>query len=380
VLIHIADAPCHGREYHSEDVRDDYKDGDPANISHDEMMEKVAMQGIHYWFGHITKSSTAKMIGILNESLRRFSQQKQMITEFNASNPTMLKDAVYSSVVSSVSSTTDILTGDVTPLRDFQLDDIRPDSSKLIPLDGMKTPTLSRSSTCNFDLQAAGEEVELPNDPVTIRRAPNPFSTGGVRLAFHGFVELTKEWVVLKLFKRMGPKWESPKRFVEVSQVHKITAAYAEEFNHEKPNEAPKLEVVHVDLVQLPDDKESKWYTMERYIEGRYEKFNSNNGYVAASEDPFTAAMQTFSHYTWVKSKKDLLICDLQGVRTDRGVLLTDPAIHAKEFWKYGMTNLGPKGMRRFFKTHHCNDFCKEMRLEKNYRQPDYQPPPDSTI
>ena len=218
MLIHIADAPCHGREYHSREVGDDYNGGDPAKISHDEMMEKVAKQGIHYWFGHIRKSSTAKMVTIQNESLRRFSQQKQMITEFNASNPTMLKDAVYSIVVSSVSSTADTLIEDVTPIRDFKFDDTRPDPSKLIPLDGK----ISRSSTGTFDLQAAGEEVELPMDPVTIKRAPHPFSTGGVRLAFHGFIEQTKEWVILKLFKRMGPKWESPKRFVEVSQVHKL--------------------------------------------------------------------------------------------------------------------------------------------------------------
>ena len=374
MLIHIADAPCHGREYHDECINDDYKDGDPAKISHNDMMEKVAKQGIHYYFGHIRKRRTAKMISILNESLRCFSNQKQMITEFNASDPTALKDAVYSSVVSSVSSATYILKGAATPLRHFQVDDTRPDSSKLILLDGMKTPSLS-SSTGTFDPQAVGEEVELPMDPMTIKRAPDPFSTGGVRLAFHGFLELSKEWVVLKLFKRTGPKWESPKRFVEVSQLHKITAAYAEEFNHDKPTEAPKLEVLHIDLVQLPDDKESEWYTMERYIEGKYEKFNSNNGYVAASEDSFTAAMQTFSHYSWVKSKKELLICDLQGVRTDRGVILTDPAIHATKFWRYGMTNLGPKGMWRFFKTHHCNDFCKEMRLEKHFRQPDYKPP-----
>jgi len=107
------------------------------------MMEKVAKQGIHYWFEHIQKSFTAKMVTILNESLRRFSQRKQMITEFNASNPTMLKDAVYSSVVSSVSSTADTLTGDVTPIRDFKLDDTWPDPSKLIPLDGK----ISHSST-----------------------------------------------------------------------------------------------------------------------------------------------------------------------------------------------------------------------------------------
>ena len=376
MLIHIADAPCHGRDYHGGTVSDNYVDGDPAKILHNDVMENVAKQGIQYYFGHIKKRTTAKMISILNKSLRSFSRQTQMIEEFDASDPTMLNDAVYSSVVSSVAATTEMLTGGATPLRDFELDHTRPDSSKLIPLDGRKTPCLSRSPSCLADLQTpGGEDVELPTDPVIVKRAPNPFSTGGVRLAFYGFVEQTREWVVLKLFKRTGPQWESPKRFVEVSQVHKIAAAYAEEFNSVKPKKAPKLEVLRVDLVQLPEDEQSQWYTMERFIEGKYEKFNGNNGYVAASTDPFTAAMQTFSHYTWVKSEKQLLICDLQGVRTGTGVLLTDPAIHAREFHKYGKTNLGPKGMRKFFETHYCNGFCKEMKLEQSIRQPDYQYP-----
>ena len=70
-MIHIADAPCHGTQYHS--TSDDYPNGDPAGITHDQMMREVVRHGIQYWFGYIRKDSTDKMINIFNKSLQELS-------------------------------------------------------------------------------------------------------------------------------------------------------------------------------------------------------------------------------------------------------------------------------------------------------------------
>lgn len=94
VLIHIADAPCHGNQYHSGSSSDTYPRGDPAGISHESMMEQVAKRHIDYWFGYIDKGQTDKMIGVFNHSLSILSQQELVIRQFNAMDPKEVGDAI----------------------------------------------------------------------------------------------------------------------------------------------------------------------------------------------------------------------------------------------------------------------------------------------
>jgi hypothetical protein len=72
---------------------------------------------------------------------------------------------------------------------------------------------------------------------------------------------------------------------------------------------------------------------------------------------------QAFSHYSYVYSKHDRLVCDIQGVLHHNPPLfeLTDPAIHSEEKGQFGKTDFGGKGMQEFFKTHECNPLCKVL-------------------
>ncbi|CAN0552922.1 unnamed protein product, partial [Ectocarpus sp. 12 AP-2014] len=85
--------------------------------------------------------------------------------------------------------------------------------------------------------------------------------------------------------------------------------------------------------------------------------------------------VQAFSHFSYRKSRRKMLVCDLQGVQStstiheDRaGVFeLTDPVIHYRSTsgrrQVYGRTDLGKRGMRKFFGTHQCNDVCRLLGL-----------------
>lgn len=85
--------------------------------------------------------------------------------------------------------------------------------------------------------------------------------------------------------------------------------------------------------------------------------------------------VQAFSHFSYRKSRRKMLVCDLQGVQStssvheDRaGVFeLTDPVIHYRSTsgrrQVYGRTDLGKKGMHKFFETHQCNDVCRLLGL-----------------
>ena len=56
---------------------------------------------------------------------------------------------------------------------------------------------------------------------------------------------------------------------------------------------------------------------------------------------------------------------DLQGIERKEEFLLTDPSINCQEP-RFGSTNLGAEGMKAFYRTHKCNEVCKEMDLKEN--------------
>ena len=78
---------------------------------------------------------------------------------------------------------------------------------------------------------------------------------------------------------------------------------------------------------------------------------------------------QAFSHFSYQSSKRQILVCDLQGVLNTKIAPhvfeLTDPVIHSASDKKgaFGRTDRGKKGMQSFFKTHHCNALCELLGL-----------------
>ena len=112
----------------------------------------------------------------------------------------------------------------------------------------------------------------------------------------------------------------------------------------------------------------SVYYIYEQFMEGKYLKYNTNGGWINPTVSHYSDTSQAFSHYTWVKSGKQLVVCDLQGVTKSNKIFLTDPAIHSKDYMllqpKKGGNNLGPPGIKKFFASHKCNSICKRMRLQ----------------
>ena len=86
--------------------------------------------------------------------------------------------------------------------------------------------------------------------------------------------------------------------------------------------------------------------------------------------DP-TDYINAFSHFTYLFTNKQAMVCDLQGVYNYDMVPpvfeLTDPAIHYKSKSGknnvFGRTDNGEEGVHLFFKTHKCTNVCKLMQL-----------------
>ncbi|KAE9208902.1 hypothetical protein PF005_g12025 [Phytophthora fragariae] len=100
-------------------------------------------------------------------------------------------------------------------------------------------------------------------------------------------------------------------------------------------------------------------FTAEPYIDGKYKKYNNNNGWISDDGLNLSETAQAFSHFTWQKTYGELMVVDLQGV----GRVFTDPQIHSTHGDKFGCGNLSDAGMTAFFATHECNSVCRALKL-----------------
>jgi len=117
------------------------------------------------------------------------------------------------------------------------------------------------------------------------------------------------------------------------------------------------------EIVSVFDEDEVIW--VEPWLDGEYEKFNNNFGWV--NPEWKNGIPQALSHFSWASSKGRLMLVDLQGVRDENHIYtLTDPAWHSLDK-SMGSTDLGPLGMLQFFRTHECSQICSELpRLKIN--------------
>jgi len=137
------------------------------------------------------------------------------------------------------------------------------------------------------------------------------------------------------------------------------------------------IKILPLYIVEILDDSYknpmfngSKFFVMQKCLDGQYIKYNNNYGSVNAEDkSQFNDLAQAFSHFTYEASMGTLLFVDIQGVATEISPVkscfyLTDPAIHSS-FYKghFGITNHGKFGCIKFFHSHICNDFCKRLML-----------------
>ena len=120
--------------------------------------------------------------------------------------------------------------------------------------------------------------------------------------------------------------------------------------------------------------EEDTTFLLEREIRGEFSKFSSNSGWCSGI-DPI---LEAFSHWSWVQSGEQELVCDLQGHRGNGSLpylgnsyyyLLTDPAICSASR-QYGESDLGKQGIHAFFNHHTCNEWCERLDIE--YERPQY--------
>ena len=135
---------------------------------------------------------------------------------------------------------------------------------------------------------------------------------------------------------------------------------FAEEFSQRcERHELPPLQFLDAWVIELPKWNIARHATLEPFVDGVFQKYTSNNGFIS----PEAAYAEAFCHFSWCHSGGQMMITDIQGFGS---TVFTDPQIHCakKDFFSRG--NLGKDGMDQFFLGHCCNDICHILRLKES--------------
>eukprot|EP00427_Karlodinium_veneficum_P046253 CAMPEP_0169304176 /NCGR_PEP_ID=MMETSP1016-20121227/69747_1 /TAXON_ID=342587 /ORGANISM="Karlodinium micrum, Strain CCMP2283" /LENGTH=1173 /DNA_ID=CAMNT_0009397043 /DNA_START=1616 /DNA_END=5136 /DNA_ORIENTATION=+ len=227
-----------------------------------------------------------------------------------------------------------------------------------------------------FDGQKFTRKAEVKR--VCLRQ--KPFMKGGMRLVYGMFHEENKSKLRQDVQARMCAKrlfqdLDKEQGFSAHAAFCKSTGVaqyYSKLFKQELRRWNIRHKLVFLPChVYSPIGQEGGYHFCgEELLRGHFVKLNSNAGFVnEADYSEHSAIAQAFSHFTFDKSRGELMVVDLQGVCAESEIpysLLTDPQVHSLgAFEKFGPGDLGADGMRRFFRCHTCGELCRKLGLRK---------------
>uniref|UniRef100_A0A8B9CII9 non-specific serine/threonine protein kinase n=1 Tax=Anser brachyrhynchus TaxID=132585 RepID=A0A8B9CII9_9AVES len=127
-------------------------------------------------------------------------------------------------------------------------------------------------------------------------------------------------------------------------------------FNQVKPHTIPYTpRFLEVFLIYCRSA--NQWLTIEKYMTGEFRKYNNNNGDEITPSSLLEELLLAFSHWTYVYTRGELLVLDLQG-NCYHGI--TSPKSGKMVF---GPANLGEDAIRNFVTKHRCNSCCRRLKL-----------------
>jgi hypothetical protein len=378
LLIHIADAPCHGIQFH-DGVGDHY----PAGDKHGRKIENQ-LQLLHerckvstYFFCHLN-TSTRKML----QEFKKAAGGKLTIKEEQFSNITAIPEKVVTLCRGTIQKTLSVVgvahpPGDIKFVNEVVVTAVPSWSD--IPLETGSHFKHKWYRALDDLLSKINRKMAIDEevvDHIQIQIAKHPFSAeGAVRWPYYAKItrpSTAPQFMVVKRFKTALNKdvreVHKRDRYLAQMEVQSVAAQMAEEFNNRTSNfkNVKKVEFTQVTTLEVGSGPARKFYNMEEVLEGNWIRYSNNGGYVNTSD--YAAVLQAFTHWTHERSRGLLMVNDLQGVRmkNEHGesvFRLCDPAIHCTDVMRFTRTNLGVEGFKLFFDTHKCNDVCKHLGL-----------------
>jgi Alpha-kinase family len=386
VLIHIADAPCHGTQYQPFGYHPDhYPAGDPYGLRAADLLSTLSDCQVEYVFGRLN-DTTDRMIQTFNLEMKR-----QYIAVCDISDDASFNVSVVTAARGSMARTASALRagngkrvmraqpGGLGSI-DNSWADISAAAAAKGPLDSRRAFTIT-AGPVNWSHQRDYPVKLYTNDPVIsmdqlknqkswrpwcrraaptngaspedlrLQVAPQPFAQGNLRWAFQSRIKLADGWTpgVVKLFKDSSRHMNTRAQYLAQIEVSTVSAFLAEEYNKIKqPQHLPvtflKSHVVEVSKA----DGTMEYYNIEPELppsKQGFIKFSNNTGYW--NSERFDPTLALFSQWTYAVTGKYMMVTDLQGVKTATGYYLTDPVVLCHDLSRFGSTNMGPQFIKR---------------------------------
>eukprot|EP00112_Aurelia_sp_Birch-Aquarium-sp1_P008487 Seg1936.5 transcript_id=Seg1936.5/GoldUCD/mRNA.D3Y31 product="Eukaryotic elongation factor 2 kinase" protein_id=Seg1936.5/GoldUCD/D3Y31 len=151
-------------------------------------------------------------------------------------------------------------------------------------------------------------------------------------------------------------------------QTNSLAQHFANLFRHSANNVTniifgSTFEYNDVFLCKLPSQE---YATLERFVEGSFEKYVNNNGIIDHSNtSDISLKAAAFVHFSFEKSQRKLMVVDIQGC----GYELLDPEIATttlkeNDEYLFCAGNLSTLAINNFTKGHNCNKFCEGLGLK----------------
>lgn len=103
--------------------------------------------------------------------------------------------------------------------------------------------------------------------------------------------------------------------------------------------------------------KKEEAVLIEERLDGKFTRLISDRGESLQSD---IEVLQAFCHFTYLQSKRSMVVCGLKGVRKTNTCefMLTNPTIHSTD-GRFGPKDKRDAGIIDFSDNHKCNKYCK---------------------
>lgn len=169
--------------------------------------------------------------------------------------------------------------------------------------------------------------------------------------------------MVLKLGKKIDLNEYNPKglsqELEQISICNLITGQFNERIIDKVSHPDVLRDFIRPFIYEILDGRKLKYFFAENYIEGEYKKQNNNGGWTSNPHSDESQIAQALSHFSWQLTRGYLIVVDIQGV----GNVLTDPLIHSLDENRFDSGNFGYEGILKFFMSHKCNKYCRDLNL-----------------
>ncbi|CAG8626675.1 23385_t:CDS:2, partial [Racocetra persica] len=326
VLIHIGDAPPHGRRFTNLD--DEYPNGDPNGLAAESMLKIMQLKNILYYFGKIN-DSTDVMLNVFREIIGKFLIFDLMTTGYNPEHILFTTKKLKTNPHEPDWTTHPEKTGKLL--------------CYILP------KTLAEVKDEYYFINSSFTERDI-----SFKLASQPFSIGAERYAYFALDTSLGRANKLVAKKFHDIKINSIEMYLESVEISNIAYFFSTKFNIATERVGVNKKVTFVDVKVLYDKTDNTYYSVKKYINNaEFKKFNVNSGLITE----FHPILEAFAHFTYQYSEGYLVVYDLQGADLDSEFLLTDPVIHCVDLLRFGITNLGKGGIQKcFLAKHKCND------------------------